>query len=333
MATRYITGATNPTIAKVAFEYDLGLLLTPETAPVRIGAGYNGTVGTYGATTGRNGVPLPHKARRIEWHPTRAYDNGAYSEGRAKDGGIYDPDVDWLPEFRAWVREHSYLANTTEFFVCPDRIDWFPVSDKDGKPVFDKKGRREVFPVGDALGTLEWATTYIPIMRAIATEEGWPGRLPIALVAGDGMEDLTDLIPWDDIDWIFLGGSTDWKIGYGAERVCKEARVRDKKIHMGRVSSMERMLIANGFGCDTADGTYLRFGTDTNLPSVMEWVDATHGRDPLPSYAAAKALSIKLKTAANAKRKAKKVRSLAGVKAAKTRAANKAKIAALKEAA
>lgn len=306
MSTRYITGATNPTIAKVAFEYDLGLLLTPETAPVRTGRGYAGTVGTYGATTGRNGVPLPHHMRRVEWHPTLAADNGAFCPDKVKSGGAYEPEVDWMPEFRAWVREYRYLADRFEFFVCPDRIDWFPASDKNGKPVFDKKGRREVFPVGDALGTLAWAAKYIPIMRAIAAEEGWPGRLPVALVAGDGMEDLTDLIPWDDIDWIFLGGSTDWKIGYGAERVCKEARVHDKKIHMGRVSSLERMLIADRFGCATADGTYLRFGTDTNLPSVMEWVDATHNRDPLPSYAAAKVLSRKLKKAANAARKAKK---------------------------
>jgi len=40
---------------------------------------------------------------------------------------------------------------------------------------------------------------------------------------------------------------------------------------MGRVNSARRWAIAEVFGCDTADGTFLAFGPDTNLPRAKAW--------------------------------------------------------------
>src|SRR5208282_3846784 len=63
---------------------------------------------------------------------------------------------------------------------------------------------------------------------------------------------------WDTFDVGFIGGSTDWKLGPEAKRLTTEARKRGKLVHMGRVNSTKRLLVAQRFGCDTADGTYLK---------------------------------------------------------------------------
>ena len=42
---------------------------------------------------------------------------------------------------------------------------------------------------------------------------------------------------------------------------------------MGRVNSRQRMAIAEWFGCDSVDGTYLTFGPDRNLPRLLSWAD------------------------------------------------------------
>ena len=41
---------------------------------------------------------------------------------------------------------------------------------------------------------------------------------------------------------------------------------------MGRVNSERRYRYAADIGCDSADGTYLTFGPDQNLPRLMAWI-------------------------------------------------------------
>src|SRR5262245_14262922 len=51
-------------------------------------------------------------------------------------------------------------------------------------------------------------------LRTLEVFEHWKSQLdgwPIALVAQDGQENLP--IPWTEIAAIFIGGSTDWKMG------------------------------------------------------------------------------------------------------------------------
>lgn len=43
-------------------------------------------------------------------------------------------------------------------------------------------------------------------------------------------------------------------------------------MHMGRVNSERRLRYADAIGCDSADGTYLAFGPDVNLPDVLAWL-------------------------------------------------------------
>lgn len=50
---------------------------------------------------------------------------------------------------------------------------------------------------------------------------------------------------------------------------------------MGRVNSRSRLKIAEWFGCDSADGTYLAYGPDKNLPKLLKWLDELDGTPSL----------------------------------------------------
>ncbi len=115
--------------------------------------------------------------------------------------------------------------------------------------------------VGDAEMTLARSLPWLPRIRALG--------YPAALVAQDGLERLT--VPWDAFDVLFLGGSTDWKLGPHARELVTEARSRGKRVHMGRVNTARRWRYADAIGCDSVDGTILTFGVDANLPRVLGW--------------------------------------------------------------
>lgn len=103
--------------------------------------------------------------------------------------------------------------------------------------------------VSDWPETLRRSRPFLPRIR----ETGCPA----ALVLQDGA--TPESVPWDEIDCVFVGGSTEWKLGCESREICDEASRRRLWVHMGRVNSLTRMLIAVAFGCDSVDGTYLRF--------------------------------------------------------------------------
>jgi len=39
------------------------------------------------------------------------------------------------------------------------------------------------------------------------------------------------------------------------------------------VNSLERLRAARSIGCDSADGTFLRFGPDVNWPRLSRWLN------------------------------------------------------------
>lgn len=121
--------------------------------------------------------------------------------------------------------------------------------------------------VGDAAATLERSAPHLPTIRALG--------YPAALVAQDGLTEATT--PWDDLDALFIGGSTEWKLGAEAADLTAAALARGKHVHMGRVNSRRRWQYAEHIGCHSADGTYLTFGPDKNLPRLLGWMHA-----PLP---------------------------------------------------
>jgi hypothetical protein len=83
----------------------------------------------------------------------------------------------------------------------------------------------------------------------------------VAYVAQDGQEALE--LP-AQYDVLFIGGSTDWKLGPGADDCIRQAKAAGKWVHMGRVNSQRRIVHAQLRGVDSCDGTYAAFN-----PPVM----------------------------------------------------------------
>lgn len=154
-------------------------------------------------------------------------------------GKGYPGDEKWF----AWLTKNASAASTCSFATAPD-------------------------VVGDAAGTLERSAPWLPKIRDLG--------YPAALVAQDGLEKL--VVPWDDFDVLFIGGSTEWKLGTHAAALAVEAKRQGKAVHMGRVNSLKRMRYADAIGCDSADGTYLTFGPELNLPKVLSWLEEVNSQ-------------------------------------------------------
>lgn len=116
--------------------------------------------------------------------------------------------------------------------------------------------------VGDPVATLERSLPVLPVIR----ELGYPA----ALVAQDGLERME--IPWGAFDALFLGGSTEWKIGPALELVGR-AHAEGKHVHMGRVNSHRRWRLARDYGVDSCDGTFLAYGPDVLMRRLQAWLD------------------------------------------------------------
>lgn len=125
--------------------------------------------------------------------------------------------------------------------------------------------------VGSARRTLEAFRQWEGLLR------GWKK----ALVAQDGLEGLE--IPWWQIDAIFIGGSTEWKLGKHAADVIRTAKILDKWVHVGRVNTPGRFEYFEKLGADSIDGTGLsryswmreaihRAATE---PRLFDHIDAT----------------------------------------------------------
>jgi hypothetical protein len=102
---------------------------------------------------------------------------------------------------------------------------------------------------------------------------------PVALCAQEGMS--LESIPWDDFDCLFIGGADDFKEGPLVRVACREARRRGKWVHMGRVNGLRRLRVAQEFGVDSVDGTYLlheaRKGRPQAAPfDVVAWLRQIH---------------------------------------------------------
>lgn len=149
-------------------------------------------------------------------------------------GKGYPGDEAWLE----WLTSNAHRASSCAFAVAPD-------------------------VVGNAAATLARSLPWLPRIRGLG--------YPAAFVAQDGLEDLD--APWSEFDALFIGGTTEWKLGAAARRLAIEAKRRGKWVHMGRVNSLRRYQYAEYIGCDSVDGTFLVFGPDENLPRLLSWAD------------------------------------------------------------
>jgi hypothetical protein len=150
----------------------------------------------------------------------------------------YPGDQKWL----AWLARNAAYAGDCVFAVAPD------------------------VPT-DASATLARSCPWLHRIRALG--------YPAALVAQDGRQHLP--IPWDEFNALFLGGTTAWKLGPAGRHLTAQATERGMPVHMGRVNSARRLRYAQHIGCASADGTYLTYAPDTNLPKLLAWLRQIDG--------------------------------------------------------
>lgn len=153
------------------------------------------------------------------------------------DNGVFGDTYPGDDAYLDWLEQRGTAADRCAFAVAPD-------------------------VVCDAAATLDRSAAMLPRIRRLG--------FPAALALQNGAEDLP--ISWRDFDVAFLGGDTAWKTGRHARQLTAEARANGKRVHMGRVNSRRRLRTAVHMGCHSADGTYLAFGPDTNLPKLLGWL-------------------------------------------------------------
>ena len=156
----------------------------------------------------------------------------------AADNGCFGKGYPGDEAYLDWLAKNSKHANRCLFATAPD-------------------------VVGDAAATLERSAPFFEPIRAMG--------YPVAFIAQDGL--TSESTPWDSFDVLFVGGTTEFKLGAEARALVAEAKSRGKFVHVGRVNSRKRIRYASLIGADSVDGTYLVFGPDTNLPKLTRWMN------------------------------------------------------------
>lgn len=128
----------------------------------------------------------------------------------------------------------------------------------------------------DAEATWQRSAPVLPVIR----EAGFKA----ALVAQNGMPDT--VIEWDAFDCLFIGGDDEWKLGTAVLPLVQEARERGLWVHMGRVNSEKRLSYAAFIGCDSADGTFLKWAPDHNIGRMLRWFRNMENKPTLPLFVA-----------------------------------------------
>jgi len=158
------------------------------------------------------------------------------------DNGCYTGGTNWKPDhWWSWLQRHAPHAEQCAFATAPDVL-------------------------GDAAATLDRAAPWLPRIRQLGYPAGY--------VAQDGITDTS--IPWDSFDVLFIGGTDAFKFSADAITTAAQAKARGKWVHCGRINSLRRWRIAAAIGCDSADGTFLKYAPDQNMVRLMTWLADLH---------------------------------------------------------
>lgn len=158
--------------------------------------------------------------------------------------------------------------------VYGDELEgWTWAADNDAYSSWDTGRYRDMLARIRGREGLLWVTAPDVVGDWMATDRlygQWRDELqglPVAYVAQDGLQGQH--VPWREITALFVGGTTEWKLGEQAARLVREAKHRGKWVHMGRVNSFERMRYARWLGCDSIDGTSFSWFRDRWLPRYL----------------------------------------------------------------
>lgn len=155
----------------------------------------------------------------------------------AADNGCYGTGYPGDNRYLRWLRTHP-ARGRCDFAVAPD-------------------------VVGDADATLARSLPLLPRIRYLGYK--------VAYVAQDGQQ--KHIPDWDTFDVLFLGGTTDFKLGVAARGLTRYALDAGKQVHMGRVNSYRRIAYAHRIGCTSVDGTYLTWRPHIGLPEILDWLE------------------------------------------------------------
>jgi hypothetical protein len=123
--------------------------------------------------------------------------------------------------------------------------------------------------VGDPVATARLWRRWAPGLRRRG--------LPLAFVAQDGCERHWTP-PLHEFDCLFIGGSTEYKLGPTVEQLIRVAKAHGKWVHCGRVNSEKRLRYAAEIGCDSVDGTGWLLWRDANLPRALRVLEEINER-------------------------------------------------------
>ncbi|HXJ30391.1 MAG TPA: hypothetical protein VNG35_07110 [Gemmatimonadales bacterium] len=161
--------------------------------------------------------------------------------------------------WEAWLRAVPRATRLTCLFVvAPD--------------VLHRDDNGNVY--GDPEATYALSPRYFPLLRSLAYR--------VAYVSQDGA--TRDLVPWDEIDCLFVGGSDAWKLSDASVTLIREAQERGLWTHMGRCQAREsiggRIGAAHALGIDSGDGTVLA-RDPSRLGRVVRGLDALNMQAPM----------------------------------------------------
>jgi hypothetical protein len=167
----------------------------------------------------------------------------------AADNGCFNPD--------SYIGDDKWLAWVAKL-PHPERCLFVVVPDVARRPNGELGG--------DPVATWERFELLAPKVRALGHRT--------ALVAQNGIEHMANV--GDQIcscDCLFIGGDTMWKESAAVAELVHYAHVYGTTAHMGRVNTAKRYRLACGrMLVDSADGTFLAFGPDANLPRLERWL-------------------------------------------------------------
>ena len=90
------------------------------------------------------------------------------------------------------------------------------------------------------------------------------------MVLQDGM-DIETVIAFDP-PAVFVGGSTEFKLGSVAADIVRWARASARPAHMGRVNTKSRIEYAYSLGCTSVDGSGFSKWPDIRIPLGIRWI-------------------------------------------------------------
>jgi len=197
-----------------------------------------------------------------------------------------------IPDYKAWALDNGCFTNAGAFNESAwlDRLTWiynevpeaherclFAVA----PDVYDPVAQR-----GDALATIDRSLPVLSKIRDIG--------VPSAIVYQDGLEKLNhEYIPWSEFDVAFVGGSTEFKLGYPKEwqtgdsiiqhdrrnpeteaffNLIERTHQEGKQIHVGRVNTEVRLMYSRRIGAASADGTLIARSGQEGLRRITKWL-------------------------------------------------------------